>query len=81
MTIYWERCSICGRYHAVKQCTLIPDLMVCPYCCLACSLREKCPRPVWYRTVKPVAVKKPITAKKAEAKKVLMDLLTKLEEG
>ncbi len=83
MTIYWERCSICGRYHAVKQCTLNPDIMVCPHCCLACPLRSKCPKPVWYPEIRekhrvPQAKK---AGERGEAQKVLMDLLSKLKEG
>ncbi len=77
MTIYWERCSICGRYHAVKQCTLYNDVLVCPHCCLTCPKRNECPKPVWYAEIKPI-VKKAVPRRK-EVEKVFMDLLSMLE--
>lgn len=79
MTIYWERCSVCGRYHVVKQCTLNGDLLVCPHCCITCPKRDSCPKPAWVIEVKKVvSVKKPVAQKK-HAEKVLLDLLSKLE--
>ena len=87
MTIYWERCNICGRYRPVKQCTMNPDLMVCIHCCLLCPLRNVCPKLVWILDVSkkkaeaPKAVKpKAVKPKSEEAKKVLLDLLSRLEE-
>ncbi len=48
MTIYWERCSICGRHYPTKTCWLHPELSVCPHCCLLCPERGHCPQPAWY---------------------------------
>ncbi len=82
MTIYWERCGICGRYHVTKQCTMYPDLMVCPHCCLTCIHRSKCPRPVWYPTIRLKPIPQVVRKKSSdEAKKVLLDLLSKLDKG
>lgn len=47
MTIYWERCNICGANRPVFACTLHPDIQVDLQCCIACPTRKKCPRPVW----------------------------------
>jgi hypothetical protein len=77
VTIYWERCSICGKYEFVKQCTLHPELMVCPHCCLTCPLRSKCPHPAWYPKLGRHAEKE---AKREEMEKIISDLLSKLEE-
>ncbi len=75
MTIYWERCSVCGRYESTRQCTLHPELMVCIYCCLTCVERNKCPRPAWrFESEKPVAPK----TISEEKKKLMEDLLSKL---
>ncbi|WFO75778.1 hypothetical protein J4526_02635 [Desulfurococcaceae archaeon MEX13E-LK6-19] len=82
MTIYWERCSICSRYHAVKQCVLYSDILVCPHCCVICPKRSTCPKPVWeieLREKKLVEAKKPVVQQKKRAEKVLLDLLSKLE--
>lgn len=81
MTIYWERCSICSRYHVVKECVLYNDLIVCPHCCISCPYRDKCPRPIWLIKVpvrKPVEAKKPVVMKK-RAEKILLDLLSRLD--
>ncbi|OYT41055.1 MAG: hypothetical protein B6U89_00010 [Desulfurococcales archaeon ex4484_58] len=77
MTIYWEQCSLCGRYHSTRQCTLNPDVMVCVYCCISCPVRNKCPKPVWrFEFEKPVTPK-PIPDEK---KKLMEELLSKLEK-
>ncbi len=75
MTIYWERCSICGRYHVLKQCTLNQDLLVCPHCCIACPKRSICHKPAWYAKLAVKTVAKP----KKEAEKVFLELLDMLE--
>ena len=80
MTIYWERCSICGKHHIVKQCTLIPELLVCPQCCIICPRRRVCPKPVWDIEIKPVIKRRATVTRKREAEKVLMDLLSRLEK-
>ncbi len=48
MTIYWERCDICGRHLPTKTCWLHPELSVCPHCCLLCPERSLCPNPAWF---------------------------------
>ena len=52
MTIYWERCSICGRHYPTKTCWLHPELNVCPHCCLLCPERSICPNPAWFPNLK-----------------------------
>jgi len=76
MTIYWERCSICGLHRPTRTCVMDEELMVCPHCCLACPRRNVCPNPVWKFEIPARKMKK---TKKSEAQKVLMDLLSKLE--
>ena len=85
MTIYWERCSICGKYMVTLECTLNPQDFVCPHCCvLFCSNRVNlCSNPVWYRDLgRKIVSEKAITRKKEKEKieKVLTDLLKKLEK-
>ncbi len=48
MTIYWERCNLCGRHLPTKTCWLHPELQVCAFCCVFCPERNVCPNPVWY---------------------------------
>ncbi len=48
MTIYWERCSVCGRHLPTKTCWLHPEQQVCVFCCVFCPERSVCPNPVWY---------------------------------
>ncbi len=79
LTIYWERCDICGRYHPLRQCTMDPELMVCVHCCIACPRREKCPNPVWGLAYRRVVLKK-AAPKIDEKKKLLEELLSKLEK-
>ena len=57
MTIYWERCSICGRHYPTKTCWLHPELNVCPHCCLLCPERSICPNPVWFPNLRLEAVR------------------------
>jgi len=76
LTIFWERCSICGRYITTRQCTLHPEVSVCIHCCLSCVERSSCPKPVWeIKIAKPV---KPI-AKLEDKKKIMEELLSKLD--
>ena len=78
MTIYWDRCQVCGRYVTTKQCTLHPEISVCIHCCLSCVERDKCPRPVWeIRLRKPVEAK----ARLEDKKKLMEELLSKLDTG
>jgi len=80
LTIYWERCSVCGDYHVLKQCTLDDDLMVCPYCCIGCPRRNVCHKPVWFPGLRP-SVKAEARPRRREAEKIILDLLSRLEEG
>ncbi len=79
MSIYWERCDVCGRHRPTRQCWLHPERSVCPYCCLACPERNQCPRPAWFPSLRGVVPRAAET--KEEAKKALEELLRKLEEG
>lgn len=48
MTIYWERCDLCGQYRPVKKCTLMPDISIDIHCCIACPYwMNKCGNPAW----------------------------------
>lgn len=80
MTIYWERCSVCGKYHVLKQCTLSEELMVCPHCCISCPKRSICHSPVWAPILK-ITVKAEAKPRKREAEKIILDLLSRLEES
>ncbi|MET1102171.1 MAG: hypothetical protein ABWW69_06840 [Pyrodictiaceae archaeon] len=83
MTIFWERCSICGRYYPTKTCWLHPERNICPYCCLTCPEWNECPNRVWSPRIT-VTKKEAIEEKKEmreEAKAILEELLKKLEEG
>ncbi|ADV65484.1 hypothetical protein Desmu_1187 [Desulfurococcus mucosus DSM 2162] len=76
MTIYWERCSVCGYHSPVKQCTLFPDLMVDAKCCLLCPKRGVCPKPAWrFEGLVERGVVSP-----DERRKLLVELLERLEE-
>ncbi len=79
MSIYWERCDICGRHRPTRQCWLHPERSVCPYCCLACPERGHCPRPAWFPSLRG-AVPRRIEPRE-EAKKALEELLRKLESS
>lgn len=78
MTIYWERCDFCGQHNATRECTMFPELYVCPHCCLSCMKRGVCPNPAWKFSfeLKPT----PRPARRATGKEALLDLLSKLEE-
>ncbi|MEB3756343.1 MAG: hypothetical protein GSR79_05735 [Desulfurococcales archaeon] len=67
-TLAWERCDICGRHGPVRECSLKPGLMVCPWCCLTCPEREKCPNPVWFPNLKTVKRK---TGREKRSRKIL----------
>ncbi|MEM0001436.1 MAG: hypothetical protein QXS24_05320 [Desulfurococcaceae archaeon] len=48
MTIYWERCDLCGQYRPVKKCSLIPEISIDVHCCVACPYwMNKCTVPAW----------------------------------
>jgi hypothetical protein len=79
MTIYWERCDICGRHRPTRQCWLHPERNVCPYCCLSCPERQLCPKPAWFPNLKIVAPVRHARRAREEARKALEDLLRKLE--
>jgi hypothetical protein len=78
LTIYWERCDVCGRYLPTRQCTLHPELNVCIYCCLSCPERSRCPKPAW--ELKIVKLAKPSLSLE-EKKKIMGELFSKLESG
>ncbi|WP_448578394.1 hypothetical protein [Thermosphaera sp.] len=80
MTIYWERCGVCGRYETVRQCTLFKDVLVDIHCCILCVKRSVCPAPAWKIALpaKPVATAR--TGLSVEEKKRLIDELTSLLE-
>ncbi len=83
MSIYWEKCDICGRHRPTRQCWLHPERSVCPYCCLACPERPQCPRPAWFPSLRRSASRRTmgVAETKSEAKKALEELLRKLEES
>ncbi len=87
MTIYWERCDICGRHHPTKTCWLHPELSICAHCCLMCPERSICPNPAWFPELKLEAVKlhverRPTTPaaslSREEKRRKLEELLKKL---
>ncbi|KSW12346.1 hypothetical protein CF15_06290 [Pyrodictium occultum] len=78
MSIFWERCSICGRHYPVKQCWLHSERNVCPYCCLACPERSICPKPVWFPKLRRLYARRR-QEERTEAKKALEELLKRLE--
>jgi len=78
MTIYWERCMVCGRYIITRECTLHSDIAVCIYCCTSCVERSRCPRVVW-----DIVVEKPKLSEKKlkleDKKEIMAKLFSKLE--
>jgi len=74
MTIYWERCSICGDHRPTLRCTLDPGLKVCPRCCLACPKRDECPRPAWFPEAHPSTRGEAVE----DREKLLEELLSRL---
>ena len=81
MSIYWERCDICGRHRPTKPCWLHPERPVCPYCCLVCPERSVCPNPVWYPEVRLFVQRGDIKREEEgeEARRALEELLRRLE--
>ncbi len=75
MTIYWERCGVCGRHKPTRRCTLNPELRVCPRCCLACPKREVCPRPAWFPTIQVQARRR---VSPSDKERLLEELLSRL---
>jgi|GEM_PF-658130 len=48
MTIYWERCDLCGQHRPVKKCSLMPEISIDVHCCIACPYwMNKCTTPAW----------------------------------
>ena len=83
MSIFWERCDVCGRHRPTRQCWLHPERSVCPYCCIACPERPICPKPAWYPQLR-VSEARPERRpppRGGEARKALEDLLRRLEGG
>lgn len=80
MTIYWERCNLCGANRPVMECTLNPGLLVDIHCCVSCVRRGSCPKPVWAITV-PAPKREALRAE--ERRKMLEELeaLLKGEKG
>jgi len=79
VSIYWERCDICGKHRPTKQCWLHPERSICPYCCLACPERDICTNPAWFPGLR---LRDARTHRRAEdARKALEELLRKLEES
>ncbi len=90
MTIYWERCDICGRHLPTKTCWLHPELSVCPHCCLLCPERNLCPNPAWFPTLRLSEVRVEAGASSSdrgsgmsveEKRRKLEELLRKLSGG
>ncbi|MEM0379029.1 MAG: hypothetical protein QXP68_06270 [Thermosphaera sp.] len=82
LTIYWERCSVCGRYETVRQCTLFKDVLVDIHCCILCAKRSVCPAPAWRIALpeKPLATA-PRSRLSLEEGRKLIEELTSLLEG
>ncbi len=64
-------------------CWLHPERQVCSSCCLMCSERNRCPKPVWFselklKSMEEVTVKEKKVAEE-KIQKVLEELLGKLE--
>ncbi|MGC8982622.1 MAG: hypothetical protein ACP5KA_02560 [Desulfurococcaceae archaeon] len=48
MTIYWDRCDLCGLHRPVRRCTLVSDISVDAHCCIACvHWMTSCTNPAW----------------------------------
>jgi len=77
MTIYWERCLVCGRYLPTRQCTLHSDISVCIHCCISCIERSSCPRVAWEISVAKPRVEARL--KLEDKKKIMEELLSKLD--
>lgn len=82
MSIFWERCSICGRHYPLRQCWIHSERNVCVYCCIACTERNICPKPVWLPKSRKLHVTRVKPAEGArEARKALEELLKRLESS
>ena len=79
MSIFWERCDVCGRHRPLRQCWLHPERMVCPYCCIACPERSSCPRPAWFPGLRGAVPARGPSGREGE--KALEELLKRLEEA
>ena len=81
--MYWERCSICGKYEPVNTCKKHPTSNVCPWCCLLCNERNNCNKPVWFSEIKVLAEEEIKVREKIEREKrmktLLEELMSKLE--
>ena len=80
MTIYWDRCDLCGQYRPTSKCSLFPEIMVDVHCCFACPHREgKCKTPVWRveTLIQPQVSRKGLSDREKE--KLLKELTTLLK--
>ncbi|ALL01086.1 hypothetical protein Pyrde_1038 [Pyrodictium delaneyi] len=81
MSIFWERCSICGRHRPLRQCWIHSDRNICAYCCIACPERKVCPKPVWFPELREPRITRDRSEERVEARKALEELLKRLESS
>ncbi len=75
MTIYWDRCDLCGQYRPTRSCTIIPSLQVDIHCCAACPYRgNKCTSPTWKIEVPSTGLKTRREISSEEKERLLREL-------
>lgn len=82
MTLYWDRCDLCGLHNPTKACTLAPDISVDVHCCVACPhWLNKCKNPAWKLELPVKTAITRVRSVSAEERRKLMEELTSLLEG
>lgn len=81
MTIYWERCDICGGHRPTKKCSLIPDMNIDIHCCITCLYwMNKCRSPAWRIEAKITSQPARPSLTRDEKEKLLRELTALLEK-
>lgn len=79
MTIYWERCDLCGGYKPTRKCSLIPDIYIDVHCCVSCIYwMNKCKNPAWKIESTSMRVSTRQTLSSAEKESLLKELTSLL---
>jgi len=82
LTIYWDRCDLCGLHNPTKTCSLFPELAVDPHCCVACPYwMTTCKNPAWSFKSPLKSPTQRIKFMSLEEREKLMEELTSLLEG
>ncbi|MEM3926013.1 MAG: hypothetical protein QXS23_01440 [Desulfurococcaceae archaeon] len=81
MTLYWDRCDICGSYRPTKRCSMYPDISIDIHCCITCTKWfTVCKNPAWSIKIVEKPMEKTKEIRKEERDKLLRELTSMLEQ-